>query len=134
MYWATPRPIFELPPALIVAATVESLDSRPSTKPELRPGPIVDARLEIHELLFAAPAISPGYDESVAATYQGQRWIESEGFRGLAVGDKLVLFLTAYEGDYALAPIAGANTEVGVKVDSWNDPILARARRYGAGG
>lgn len=120
MYWTASMSVLEIDPALIVAAEVRSLESHPSDD-EARPGEIVEAVLDVHEVLHAP------------AEFAAPKTVAGDGFAGVAVGDKLVLFLTAYEGGFGLPNIGGANTDVGVKVESWDDPILAAAKRFGAG-
>ena len=120
MHWAAPRSVLDGPSILIVGVTVEKLEERAGEGAEGRK--VVQGTLSVHEVFRSEPN-----------TYEGQTRIISDGFAGAAVGDKLILFLREYEGTPALAPAEGSTSPVGIKVDTWDAPIVGAVRRYADG-
>ena len=54
----------------------------------------------------------------------------SGGFNKLTVGDKVLVFLTWYEGAYAQTHIEGTQTRLGIKLTTFDDPIVLAAKRF----
>lgn len=54
----------------------------------------------------------------------------SEGFDGLKRGDKVIVFIKAfYEEQFVRVDVADTNTRLGIKVKSWDDPIVAAVEK-----
>lgn len=79
----------------------------------------VAGKLKIHEKIFAKNNLSFDYD-SVTST---------AGFDGLKQGDKVLMFLTHYENAYNFGAFEGTQTMLGVKLDSFSDPIVDAYKR-----
>ncbi len=59
---------------------------------------------------------------------QGRTTLESAGFDGLKPGDKVIVFVSGYDGGCAIHPALESNCRIGIKVGSWKDPIVAAVR------
>jgi hypothetical protein len=53
----------------------------------------------------------------------------TDGLEGFKAGDKVIIFANGYNGDVAIQPVTGGNCRVGIKVDSWDDPIVAAVEK-----
>jgi hypothetical protein len=56
------------------------------------------------------------------------------GFDGLSKDDKVLVFLIEYEGDYSIPDYQGSSCNLGVKLKTFNDPIIEAAKRFGKKG
>ena len=54
----------------------------------------------------------------------------SGGFDKLNVGDKVLVFLTWYEGAYAQTHIKGTKTRLGIKLTAFDEPIISATKRF----
>jgi hypothetical protein len=119
MYWYHPTVLQERWEIAIVGevigvetAKIEQLNSELNlTK--------VAGKLKVHEKIFAKDNITFDYD-SVYST---------AGFTGLAKGDKVLMFLTHYENGYNFGEFEGTQTMLGIKLDSFSDPIVDAYKR-----
>jgi hypothetical protein len=56
---------------------------------------------------------------------RGPEYLEcGGGCEGLQAGDKIIVFMCRYDGGIAIRPVLGSNCLIGVKVDTWDDPIV----------
>jgi hypothetical protein len=56
------------------------------------------------------------------------------GFDRLSKGDKVLVFLIEYEGEYSIPDYQGSSCSLGVKLKTFNDPIIEAAKRFGMKG
>jgi hypothetical protein len=133
MWWSPGETLDRYNAVMIAVVRVESLRSHPSDN-EHREGPLIDATFAIREVLFHRPSIATRVD-AVAYDYAGESTLEISDMSPttLAVGDMLLIFLSAYEAGYAVSGVLGTNSELGIRLEAWNDPVIELARRKVAG-
>ena len=54
----------------------------------------------------------------------------SGGFDDLKIGDKVLMLLAVYEGQYALPDFQNSSSRVGIKLGSFQDDIIQAVRRF----
>jgi len=101
--------------------------------PELlaRSGKVVTrVKLEVKEVLYAQPTEADG---------SGRReylkkvdYLECQAVDGFSRGDKVVVFLVSYEGQYAVPRYGGTNCTLGFKVSRFDAPITKALRAEAA--
>lgn len=132
MWWYAGDTLDRSNPVMIATVRVASLRSRPSDS-EHRPGLLIDATFDIHEVLYHRPAVATTHRPN-AYDYAGETTMEIGSLNPLelAVGDMLLIFLISYEANYALAGVIGTNSPIGIRLEGWDDEIVDLARRFGA--
>jgi hypothetical protein len=54
-----------------------------------------------------------------------KQYVECTGAQGLSAGDKVIFYLSEYDGSLAIQPVDGSNCNIGIKVSGWDDPAVA---------
>lgn len=133
MYWALPTYVLGAEFAAVVAGEVLAVRTETPGNPELRgPGPIHFATLRIERVFRQGPPKRLPKGPPLPSLI-GRKRIEVEGADGVAVGDKLVVFIESYDGGYGIVPKRGTETPVGIRVGAWTDPIVPAIERWLAG-
>ncbi|HEV2864848.1 MAG TPA: hypothetical protein VGX48_27895 [Pyrinomonadaceae bacterium] len=115
MYWATPRPVLCKDWYVVLGGTV--VETHREEAPELARQHFAAGTLKVERVFMSLPT------EREAAP-EGFAYFKSEGFDGLRRGDKVIVFVNEYDGGYGLVEAAGSNSKLGIKVRSWDEPIV----------
>jgi hypothetical protein len=130
MYWALPQYVLGDTHALVFGAELVSTRQHAAERPELRGPTIFEATLRVERVLHqSAP---PDAKDRVPMLDPGEL-VTTDAAEGVAVGDLVLVFATAYEGSYAILPKRDTTTDLGIVVTSWSDPIVAATERWLAG-
>ena len=112
MYWYHPT-ILQEKWELIVTATVTSTKEK---------------KLKINELIHQKRYDAISKKELEVFDYD---FLTIHGeFNGLNEGDKVLLCLTIYEGAYAIGSFQETQTNLGIKLKSFHDPIIGAIERF----
>ena len=130
MYWAPELYVLGGDYGLVFTAEVTEATSRASDPPHLRGPTIHDATLRVHRVLHQGPV--PSADGPVPQLSAGDTVI-TDAAAGLAVGDRVLVFATTYEGGYAIAPARGTTTPMGIALSTFEDPIVTSTARWLSG-
>ena len=103
MYWALPRPVGEGEDAiLVIEGQVLELEVRPG-EGIARQGELVhEGLVRVDEVRKDLPPRPRG--QRPPLRYTGQRLIRTDALEGVAVGDRIVLFIHDYDGGYGIVP------------------------------
>ena len=107
MYWYTPYGLILFPSEFVVLGSVTGVTHEPEATnsiDNLR-GPIVSGRIQVEAVICC-----PGNLHESAARINN---IECDGFEGVEVGDKILVFMIPYEGQYAVPNRIGTNSHLG---------------------
>ncbi len=127
MYWAPPEYVLGGSSGLVFGAEVETIESRAAEHPELRGPTIVEATLRVDRVLRQ---IDPPRADRPARRLRPDDVVHSDGAEGLAVGDRVLVFASTYDGGYGIVPKRGTRTPIGIIVRTWSDPIVGAVRRW----
>jgi hypothetical protein len=122
-YWAEPRPLLSRDWLLVVGGTVacRHIDTGASRdRSYLYPGGILCEKAFYVERDRREPG-----DWSYPQKYLAL----SDGLDGLQAGDKVIVFVSEFDGGAVVLPALGSNCRVGIKVDSWDDPIVVAVEK-----
>jgi len=112
MYWYHPT-ILQEKWELVVTATVTSTQEK---------------KLKINELIHQERYDAVSKKE--LEIFDHDFLTISGGFNGLKKSDKILLCLTIYEGAYSIASFRGTQTNFGLKLKSFHDPIIGAIERF----
>ena len=115
MYWATPRPVLCKDWYVVIAGTVS--ETHLKVIPELAKQRFTEGTLKVERVLLSLPTER----EAAPANFA---YFKSDGFEGLKCGDKVIVFVNEYDGGYGIIEAAGTNSKLGIKVRSWDDPVV----------
>ena len=122
MYWYGPTPLQTRWHA-VLTGTVTSV----SMKKEDEGGPLFEGELRVERIVFSKPTRDLEAFSADIMKCNG-------GFDGLSKGDKVLVFLIEYEGEYNVPDYRGSSCHLGVKLKTFNDPIIEAAKRFGMKG
>ena len=105
MCWYATQTPFLLPPDLVVLGVVEDLTKPPAP----RQADATRIRLRVDDVVVCPDSLI----ESVATI----RYLETVAPVDAAVGDSILVFLTPYEGAFAIPSWTGTNTAIGHRLD-----------------
>lgn len=123
IYWYGPTLLEASPWSAVISGNINSVD--PAVKDEK--GTFYGGEIEIKSVIFSSPTKDVKAFSSNVLKCNG-------GFSGLSKGDKVLVFLIEYEGDHAIPEYQGSSCNLGVKLKSFNDPIIEAARRTAMNG
>jgi hypothetical protein len=128
MYWAIPQPILCKDWYLVVGGTV--LETHKEEGHDAHPRPYVGGTMTVERIFLNLPtrnyAVSPNL-----------KIFMSNAFDGLKRGDKVIVFVNEYDGGYGIISVLDSNCGIGIKVKSWDEPIVGAIEamiRGGGGG
>jgi hypothetical protein len=121
MYWYAPL-LLDVQWDLVVTGTVVDLSIDSSGRKLAYGKDFIVGKLKVQEILYR--------NLSLNKKRKSLGYISSNGFDGLKLGDKAIIFIIEYEGDYAIPSFSGTNCKIGYKLDSWQDPIINAVREY----
>lgn len=133
MYWAPPTYVLGGEFALIVGGEVVAVRREPPGQPEIRGEAEVPFATVRIERVFLDHPPAPRPDAQPQASLARAPRIEVEGADHLAVGDRVIVFVEAYDGGYGIVPKRDTETAVGIRVASWSAPIVGALERWLAG-
>jgi hypothetical protein len=116
MYWAPEEPILRRDWLLVARGTVDRTWVDFDYDRRLL---LVCARVAVESVLRAEsqrPEMKHWGD--------GKAFLSLEGCEGLDPGDKVIVFVNEYDGGTGIEPVMGSNCKIGIKVTSWDDPIV----------
>ncbi len=113
MYWATDIHLIESDCYLVVAGTV--IQTQPTRLPA-NGEPSVRGLIRVERALMVSPKARVRWGS-------GFEYISTDGCDGLKPGDHLVVFVDEYDPD-GILPKAGTNTRVGIRIESWDHPVI----------
>jgi hypothetical protein len=122
MYWYGPTPL-QTRWHGVLTGTVTSV----SMTKVAEGGPLFEGELRIERIVFSKPTKD-------LKTFSAEKMKCNGGFDGLSKGDKVLVFLIEYEGDYNIPDYQGSSCNLGVKLKTFNDPIIEAAKRFGMKG
>jgi hypothetical protein len=105
MYWYGTQTPFLLPAEFAVVGHIESIT-------ESNRGPVCDSsrvRIKVGEVVVCP--------SSLAGLASRIEYLETEAGGDLAVGDSVLVFMTRYEGQFAIPNWRGTNTSIGYKLN-----------------
>ena len=114
LYWAPAKPILCQEWYVVLSGTV--LEAHDEDLGELR-GHGTAGTMSIERIFLNVPSKK----ESVPG---GAKVFASDLFDGLRTGDKVLVFISEYDGGYGILGAHGSNTRQGIKLDSWDHPIV----------
>lgn len=123
MYWYGPSLLEAGPWSAVVTGTVNSV----AKAVEDKRGTLIGGEIEIKEVIFSLPTKDIKSFSVNTIKCNG-------GFSGLSKGDNVMVFLIEYEGAYAIPEYQGSSCNLGIKLKSFNDPIIGAARRAAING
>jgi hypothetical protein len=116
VYWASPRGVAEDDWMAVYGGTVTEVKNEVDDPSDETSRKFVSGSIRVQKIFRNLPDSSEIAIGSI---------IRSEDFDGLKKGDKAIVFIQdIYEGGFVRAEIAGANSKLGFKVETWNDPIV----------
>lgn len=132
MYWSHPT-VLQEKWDLVLTGTVTSIDEKKPLNDliSIEDGYQKAGTIKIHELIhqnknrgFFSEILTPldDFSHDVLSI--------SGGFDKLNVGDKVLVFLTWHEGAYAQPHIEGTETRLGIKLKSFDEPIIFATKRF----
>jgi hypothetical protein len=121
LWWTEPRPILCEPWLGIVGGTVAEIrihdeERGPTASPRHRKG-LSQGTLVVERVFRHDNATHTRFPKALSG-------LRLDGFEGIAVGTKVVVFLTGYEGGYAAPGVREGDFPLGLKVATWDDPRL----------
>jgi hypothetical protein len=119
MYWAPARPLLCHDWRAVVVGTIAEIIEDADASGTLR---LTGGRLAIDEVLLDRPVPQEAFGVRTTMSLMG-------GLDGLAAGDRVIVFITEYDGGYAVQEAAGSNCKVGIRLTHAADPILGIVRR-----
>jgi len=112
MYWTAPY-LLSADWAAVITGTVVNVEKyNPKSYLTLYKG-----KIKIHQILFSKPTKKVNFVKTDYLACDG-------GFKGLKVGDKVMIFLIEYEDGYAIADYVGGTCQLGLKLSSFKAPIV----------
>jgi len=114
MYWAPERPLLCKDWRVVVAGTVKETHVEKTRDHPVKE--LTHGTAAIEKILLKKP--TPKQEFVTAST------LKSDGFDGLNRGDKVIVFVDEYDGGYGIQPVIGSNCRIGIKVESFDDPIV----------
>lgn len=115
MYWATPLPVLCRDWYVVLGGTV--IETHREVIPELAKQRYTAGTLKVERVFLSLPT-----EKEPAPA--GFTYFKSDGFEGLRRGDKVIVFVGEYDGGYGIVEAAGSNSKLGIKVRSWDEPIV----------
>jgi hypothetical protein len=122
MYWYGPT-LLQTQWHAVLTGTVTSV----SMTRVAEGGSLFEGELRIERVVFAKPTRD-------LKTFSVDIIRCDGGFDGLSKGDKVLVFLIEYEGNYNIPDYQGSSCHLGVKLKTFNDPIIEAAERFGQKG
>lgn len=119
MYWCE-RPLFQKDWYVIVAAELEKIEETPGYG--AHPDNFIRGTFRIHEVLQALP--------TKGVVFKNASQISTQGCEGLNIGDKVLIFVDEYDGGYGVVPVAGSNCHIGIKIETFDAPIVAAVKTW----
>ena len=119
MYWYGPTPLQNRWHAVLTGTvTSVSMTIAPAGSH------LFGGELRIERIVFSKPTRD-------LKTFSADIMKCNGGFNGLSKGDKVLVFLIEYEGEYSIPDYQGSSCNLGVKLKTFNDPIIEAAKRFG---
>ncbi|HQU93105.1 MAG TPA: hypothetical protein PLK77_12445 [Pyrinomonadaceae bacterium] len=116
VYWATPRGVAEDDWKAVYGGTVTDVKKEVDDPSDETSRKFVSGSIRVEKIFRNLPDSSEIAIGSI---------VRSEDFDGLKKGDKAIIFIQdIYENGFVRAEIAGTNSKLGFKVETWNDPIV----------
>ncbi len=122
MYWAPSRYLLGRDFIYVARGTVVELAKMKPDSPQIRGNRwIFEARIEVHDTLLDRPPKG----RSPRGPEDQPKFVVSELADRLAIGDRVIVFGLEYDGGYGMIEALGSNARLGIKVQTWDDPINA---------
>lgn len=119
-YWSNASPILSTEWQLVVGGTVTELHTRDGFG--AHPDPFSCGTLSVEKIFLNLPT-----EKDVVSAEL--KTLKGELFDGLKVGDKVIVFITEYDGGFAMIEVADSNCKMGVKVNAWDDAIVKEVEK-----
>jgi hypothetical protein len=121
LWWRSPEALLCAPWLGIIGGTVRQLrvhddDWGPASNPDRRKG--------LNEATVEVERIFKGEDGTRFRFPENLKLLRLDGFEGVPVGSRVVVFLGAHEGGLAASGIREGDFAVGLRVSDWNDARL----------
>ena len=114
LYWAPAKPVLCQEWYVVLSGTV--LETHEEDLGELR-GHGTSGTMSIERIFLNVPSRK----ESVPS---GAKVFASDLFDGLKAGDKVLVFVSEYDGGYGILEAHGSNIRQGIRLDSWDHPVV----------
>ena len=116
MYWSGPY-LLSSDWAAVLTGTVEEVEKyNPKSYLTLYKG-----KIKINDVLFSRSTKKAKFVKTDYLACDG-------GFKDLKAGDRVIVFLTEYEDGFAIADYSGTNCQLGIKVKTFNDSVVAAVK------
>jgi hypothetical protein len=132
MYWSHPT-ILRDKWDLVLSGTVTSIDEKKPLNDSIsiEDGYQKAGTIKVYELIYQNENRGfPSEKLTALDDFSHDVLSISGGFYKLNGGDKVLVFLTWYEGAYAKQHIEGTQTRLGIKLKSFDDPIVFATKRF----
>ena len=120
MYWALPTPVLCNEWQLVIGGSV--LETHQENGYGAHSQPFTRGTLNVDRVFLNLPTRNDVVSTSV-------RRVKADVFDGLNVGDKVIVFVSEYDGGYGIVEVPDSNCKMGIKVNRWNDPIVGAVER-----
>ena len=121
LWWTAPRPILCEPWLAIIGGTVTEI----RVHEEVR-GPVTSPRHRkgLHQGTLVVERVFRNENATHTRFPKVLSGLRLDGFDGVSVGSKVVVFLSGYEGGYGAPGVREGDFPVGIKTKTWEDPRL----------
>lgn len=127
LYWAPDEHVLEGSYPLVFGAYVVALETSPAPDPDLRGPTITEATLRLERVIRQ---IDPPSAKEPPPRLEPGELVRTDGAEGLALGDRVLVFASDYDGGYGIVPKVGTRTPIGIVVQEWSDPIVGATERW----
>jgi hypothetical protein len=114
-YWAPPFPLLCKDWYVVVGGTVLEKHEAPGNT--AHENPFIEGTLLVEHVFLRLPTRNQSAPSNM-------KYFKSAGFDDLEVGEKVIIFVNEYDGGYGIIPTLGSNCRLGIKVNSWEEPIV----------
>jgi hypothetical protein len=125
MYWALPTPVLCKEWQLVVGGTV--LETHHEKGYGAHAEPFTSGTMTVDKLFLNLPTRK----DVVSASAKS---FKADVFDGLSIGDKVIVFVSEYDGGYGIIEVPDSNCKIGIKVKGWDDPIVSAVEKMIANG
>lgn len=117
LYWAGPRSIICGDWKVVLEGTV--LETYQQEGHDTHPEPFHMGTLKVERVFLNKPSPQVFFPTPMLKYYR------SDAFDDLKVGDRIIVFIQEYDGGYGVTWTLGSNSKLGIKIKSWDDPIVS---------